>query len=154
MERHRSHLHAIEGRHLVKRIVWDERERFGDWARERIGHVTDWGNGYQCIGLEEDGEPLAAVVFNWATTYDIAMHVAAVPGKQWLTRGFLRACFGYAFIQLGKNRVTGYVPSKNQAAIDFDQHLGFRYEGILREALKDDSVIILGMLRRECRWVD
>lgn len=134
-------------------IVLDDRERFGEWAKARIPYVTTWGEGYQAIGLERDAEPVAAVIYNWPTVHDIAMHVAAVPGRRWLTREFLRSCFAYPFIQLGLRRVTGYVPAKNLEARRFDEHLGFRYEGILREALADDDVLIYGMLRRECRFI-
>jgi RimJ/RimL family protein N-acetyltransferase len=56
-------------------------------------------------------------------------------------------------VQLGVQRVTGYVPASNAAALRFDRHLGFVEEGRLREALPGgEDVIVLGMLKRECRW--
>ena len=58
-------------------------------------------------------------------------------------------------MQLGCRRVTGYVPAANARARRLDEHLGFVYEGRLREALPDgQDVLVLGMLRRECRWLD
>lgn len=137
----------------MNRIVFDERERVGNWAKDRIGHIQSWGEWYQSIGLERDGELIAAVVFNYYSECDIAMHLAAIPGKRWLTRAFLRTAFSYPFDQLGVRRITGYVPAKNLDARRLDEHLGFKCEGIMRHALKDDDVILFGILREECRFI-
>lgn len=136
-------------------IVYDK-ERLGDWAIERIDamkHVKSWGD-FEAVGWEKNGELQAVVVFNYFSGCDIAMHIAAVPGKRWMTREFLSACFRYPFIQLGCRRVSGYVPSKLTHVIEFDKHLGFEYEGTLRHALPDDDLILLGMLRENCRYVE
>lgn len=135
------------------RIVWNDRERVGDWAIARIPHVTNWGERYQAIGLERDGELCAAVVFNLYSGADIAMHVAAVPGRRWLNREYMRACLGYPFLQLQVRRISGFVPARNAEARKFDEHLGFKVEGVMRNALPDDDVIVYGMLREECRFL-
>jgi RimJ/RimL family protein N-acetyltransferase len=101
--------------------------------------------------LEEDGELLAVVVFNLYSGADIAMHIAAVPGRRWMTREFLRVAFRYPFVQLGCRRVSGFVPASNADAQRFDEHLGFRREGLMRHALPDDDIIVYGMLREEAR---
>ena len=134
-------------------IILDQRERCGDWAKQFIPHVSSWGEWYQAIGLERDGVLQAVVVYNFYNQADIAMHIAAVPGSRWMTKGFLQTVFCYPFIQLGTKRVTGYVPAKNMAARRFDEHIGFRREGLMRDALPDDDVIVYGMLKRECRWI-
>ena len=136
----------------MKCVVLNEREKFGEWARARIPHVPSWGEWYQCIGLEEDGKPIAAVVFNLFSGCDIAMHVAA-EGKRWMSREYLRTCFAYPFIQLGCRRVTAYVSSRNETAWQFVRHLGFQQEGLMREAVPDDDVMVYGMLKNECRWI-
>lgn len=138
----------------MRRVVYDQKERFGEFAREVIGGVEWWGPDYQAIGLEEDGQPIAAVVYNHWSDVDCAMHVAAVPGRRWMTREFLRAVFRYPFIQEGCHRVTGYVPASNADALRFDIHLGFKPEGKMRDATHDgEDVWVLGMLKRECRWL-
>jgi len=68
-----------------------------------------------------------------------------------MTRAFLRAAFRYPFVQLGCRRVTGYVPAQNLEAQRFDEHLGFRREGLMRHAMEDDDVIVYGLLREEAR---
>lgn len=134
-------------------IILDQRERCGEWARARIPHVPSWGEWYEAIGLERDGELVAVVVFNLFSGADIAMHIAAVPGRRWMTRQFLRASFRYPFVQLGCRRVSGYVPARNLEAQRFDEHLGFQREGLMRHALPDDDVIVYGMLRQDAeKW--
>ena len=134
-------------------IIYNQRERCGDWAKQFIPHVESWGEWYQAIGLEREGALQAVVIYNFYSQADIAMHIAAVPGAKWMSKGFLQAAFRYPFVQLGTRRVTGYVPAKNLVAQRFDEHLGFRREGLMRDALVDDDVIVYGMLKSECRWI-
>jgi RimJ/RimL family protein N-acetyltransferase len=71
-----------------------------------------------------------------------------------MTRDFLRVAFRYPFVQLGCNRVTGYVPASNADALRFDLNLGFKIEGRMREAIETgEDVLVLGMLRGECRFI-
>ncbi len=137
---------------MTWRLVLDDKARCGAWALERIAHVPSWGEWFEAIGLERDGDLLAVVVYNLWSGADIAMHVAAMPGRRWMTRGFLRAVFRYPFVQLGCRRVTGYVPASNLDAQRFDEHLGFVREGVMREALDNgEDVILYGLLREDAR---
>jgi len=82
------------------------------------------------------------------------MHVAAIPGKRWMTKEFLWRSFAYPFIQLKCNRITGLVREDNLDAQRFDEHLGFKREGLLRGACLDGSNMILyGLLKDECRFL-
>jgi RimJ/RimL family protein N-acetyltransferase len=132
-------------------IVYDQKLRVGRWVMARTGFVDDWGN-YEAIGLEKGGDLIAGVVYNQVSEFNCSMHVAAIPGRRWLTREYLNACFRYPFVQLGLLRVTGLVPAKNQQALRFDLHLGFKVEGIMRRCLGSDDLVVLGMLREECRY--
>jgi hypothetical protein len=133
-------------------LIWNEAQRVGDWAKARIPYVYDWSHGYRAIGMERHGTLCAAVIFDYYTIEDIAMHVAS-EGRNWLTRSFLRAGFGYPFIQLKVRRVTGYVALRNIPSRRLVQHLGFRLEGVKKDALRDDDLCIYGMTRRECRFI-
>jgi RimJ/RimL family protein N-acetyltransferase len=134
------------------RIVWNERERVAEWARQRIPHIRSWGEWYQAIGLER-GALCAAVVYNLYSDADIAIHIASDGSRKWLNRAFLKVAFGYPFNQLKVRRLTGLVPARNVAAQAFDEHLGFRREGVIRHGMPDDDVILYGMLRAECRFI-
>jgi RimJ/RimL family protein N-acetyltransferase len=135
-------------------IIWDQRERCGDWALARIPNApASWGEWYQAIGLEKDGELMAVVVFNYFSKADISMNVAAVPGSRWMTKAFLKAVFAYPFVQLGVRRITGLVATRNVPALRFDEHIGFKREGLIRHGTVDDDLVVMGMLKEECRWL-
>ena len=137
----------------MKRLIYGQDERVCAW----VGPLVDepnFGPDASAIGMEQDGVLIAGVVFNHYTGGSINMHIAALPGKRWATRQALFAAFAYPFIQLKCNRVTGFVREDNFAAQRFDEHLGFRREGLIRRACVDGTNMILyGMLREECRWL-
>jgi RimJ/RimL family protein N-acetyltransferase len=136
----------------MKRVVYGEDARVTAFVEALL--PDECFEGGTAIGLESDGELVAGVVFDQYTKASVSMHVAALEGRNWLTRDYLTCCFAYAFIQLGVNRVTGLVRMDNTQAQKFDEHLGFVREGVLRKACKDGTNIILyGMLRDECRFI-
>ena len=106
------------------------------------------------IGMLKDGKLIAGVVFNNYCGSSICMHVASTE-KGWLNREFLRACFRYPFHQLKVNRITALVRTDNLDALRFDEHLGFKREGLIRRG--DDNgcdLHLLGMLPDECKWLN
>jgi RimJ/RimL family protein N-acetyltransferase len=138
----------------VKRIVWDDPERVMQWVAER----TDEERGYKlytAIGLENNGELCAGVVFNMQAGANILMHVASDGSRHWMTPAYMAACFRYPFIQAGCGRITGLVRADNIEAQRFDEHLGFKREGQLRAACTDGTdLIVYGMLKSECRYIE
>lgn len=139
----------------MKRIVWDQPERVMRFVAARTGE--DAYRDYTAVGLEHDGELVAGVVFTLYTGVNgaVMMHVASDGSRHWMTRSYLSACFRYPFVQLQCRRVTGLVRADNLAAQHFDEHLGFKHEGLLREGCNDGTDLILyGMLRSECRFLE
>jgi RimJ/RimL family protein N-acetyltransferase len=136
----------------MKIAVYGRDKEVIDWVGPRVNE-DNFGPA-MAIGLEEDGNFIAGVVYNMYTEASICMHVAAVPNSRWLTRDFLFKVFAYPFIQLGCNRVTGLVRVDNIEARRFDEHLGFVQEGVIRKGATDGTDLILyGMLKEECRWL-
>lgn len=120
------------------------------WAAQKMG-IVPWR---ECttLSLWDDCVIQCAVIYECYSPRNINMHVAAIEGKAWLNRKFLWAAFDYPFNQLKVERVTGLVPDSNEAAKRFDEHLGFKREGVMRGAADDGSdLIVYGMLRSECR---
>jgi RimJ/RimL family protein N-acetyltransferase len=138
----------------MKTTIYGQEDRIVPWVGQRIDEDR-FGTDCVALGLEEDGELIAGVVFNWYTGASISMHVAAEPGRRWLNRDFLYRCFAYPFLQLNCNRVTGLVRVDNLDAQRFDEHLGFVQEGLIRQGADDKTDFILyGMLKDECRWLE
>lgn len=139
----------------MKRIVWDQPDRVMQFVAARTGE--DCYRDYTAIGLESDGALVAGVVFTLYTGHDgaVMMHVASDGSRQWMTPAYLAACFKYPFLVLRCRRVTGLVRADNAAAQRFDEHLGFRREGLIRQGCNDGvDLILYGMLKSECRFLE
>lgn len=138
----------------MKSMVYGQDARVRSWVAERVDEDR-FQDTDVAIGVEENGELIAGVVYNMYTGPSISMHVAAVPGKRWLTRDTLFRFFAYPFVQLECRRVTGLVREDNLVAQQFDEHVGFVREGLIRGACDDgQNMILYGMLREECRWLE
>lgn len=136
----------------MKRIVTDCPDLIAKFVGERLGS-SGFAN-YTGIGLEEDGELIAGVLFDYYNGASINMHVAAIPGRRWLTREFLHFCFWYPFEQLKVKRITGLVPASNMEARRFDEKLGFELEATLQDAAPDGDVFVYRMFRHQCKWLE
>jgi RimJ/RimL family protein N-acetyltransferase len=127
-------------------------EHVCEWVAPRTGGQYYKGSG-SGIGLEKDGELIAGVLFDNYTGRSVQMHVAAIPGRRWMTKEYLRVCFDYPFRQLGVCKIIGIVDSTNEDALRFDRHLGFVEEAIIKDAGKHGDLHILSMTRQQCRFI-
>jgi RimJ/RimL family protein N-acetyltransferase len=139
----------------VRQIICQPKEWIANFVCERMGEpAQNWGN-YSALGLLDDSELIAGVIYNHYNKPSICMHVGALPGRRWATREFLFAVFDYPFNQLGCARITALVPKKNIRARKFDKNIGFRFEGRMRKTLSDgDDMMIYGLLKQDCRWLN
>ena len=124
------------------------------WASEKIkgsgGFPEDTGN----IALMKNGKIVAVCVYTQYTGTGVMMNIASDGTKRWMTKQFLRACFEWPFNYLKCRRVTGLVRADQPEVMAFDEHLGFKREGIIREGEEDGTDLILYcMLKSECRWI-
>ncbi len=137
---------------MAYRLIYGDEDRLLPWAAERIA-IAGFRRDAYAIGLERDGELVAVVVFDSFSVADCNMHLASDGTGKWMNRAILAAAFAYPFIQLRLNRVTGLVPSKNAQALRLNEHLGFEREGLCRKAMPDDDIVVMGLLRENCKWV-
>jgi L-amino acid N-acyltransferase YncA len=134
------------------KIVYDDQPGLLAWAAKRIG-LSGFKSDAKAFGVTSNGVLRAVVAYDNFMEADVAMHVASEGDGHWLTRRVLLQAFGYPFIDLNLRRVTALIPMKKTAAIRFNEHLGFKLEGLCPEAMPDDDIQIRGMLRRECRFI-
>ena len=138
----------------MKTVIYGQGQRVIDWVAPRVDEGPSEFAGAKAIGIEQDGELIGGVLYTHFTGASVSMHVAG-EGKRWMTRDFLWRAFAYPFVQLRCRRVTGLVRADNIAAQRFDEHLGFRREGLIREATDDGcDLVVYGMLKRECRYLE
>lgn len=112
-------------------------------------HRVPWG-----IGIEDEGGQLVAgVVYDSYTGSNVFLHVASVPGHNWLLKRPLAAFFGYPFLVMGVRRVTAAVRDDNKSVIRLIAHLGFSFEARLQGAHPAGDVLLWRMMREDCRWI-
>lgn len=136
------------------RFIGFEREAEAiEWAKAILGinHPVGFCRAMSCVGRND--EFVLVVVMSNFTATNIDLHTAAVAGAEWASpRGALRVfngVFGYVFDSLKVLRVTGLVKASNTAARRFDEHLGFKLEGVMRKAFNGDDLCIYGFLAEE-----
>ena len=113
----------------------------------------DWGPS-NSIGLIEDGEIIAGVVFaGYVVNARCSMHCAGI-GKRWLNREFLVSCFDYAFNQLNCNVILNTVDSTNLDSIRFTTHIGFEPIVTVKGGCGASDLIIFKMDRDKCKWIN
>ena len=132
-------------------LVYHDNERVGQWLLDQIPYVESWSPGHQTIGLERGGKLIAGVVFEHFTGHDIDVSVAVVGG--WVSHTFARAVFRYVFHQLTCRRISCEIAGQNAAMRHIAGRLGFMVEGEKRDAIPGDSLVMMGMLRSECRYI-
>ena len=98
---------------MSKRIVWDDPARVLDFVTPRVD-AERFSDEARAIGLENDGELIAGVVFEGKNGTNILMHVASDGSRHWMTPAYMAACFRYAFVQEGCTRITGLVRADMQ----------------------------------------
>lgn len=137
----------------MKRLITNEKERVVRWICERI-HANMSTSTCSAIGLEEDGQLVAAVAFDQWYPPSVSGHIASDGSRRWLNREFLHAMFDYPFRQLGCTRITAPIADGNADAVRFVTKLGFHPEGRLRKAMPDGSDrLIYGLLKEDCKWL-
>ena len=136
----------------MNRIVIGE-QRVSEYVAKKVDE-DNFGN-HASIGLvDENDNILAGVVYNMWSGHAICMHIGAEEGSNWFSRRFATTCFNATFGYFNCNRATGLVRKSNIKAQKFVLKLGFREEGVVREACHDgEDLIMFGMLARECRFL-
>lgn len=123
-----------------------------EWVADRCPHLS-LDTPYTAIGWKTGDALTAGAVFDNYTRINIDTHIAIADKR--VSRLFLGECFRYVFGQLGVKRITARVARSNRASIVFCLSLGFKAEGICREALSGgEDLCIYGMLACECRWLE
>lgn len=93
---------------------------------------------------------IGGVVFNaYQPQYRNIEVSFAASRSNWLTPNLVTGILGYAFDQLGCNRITSLTPKKLRKARQFLQKFGFKHEGTVRRGYGDDDTIISGLLASE-----
>lgn len=132
-------------------MIVTDKELIGPWVCERTGGTFEPSTSTAIGWMQSDGMLSAGTVYDMFNGRSICMHVAA---EKPVTRTFLKACFRYAFDQLGVQKAIGLVDSTNESALRFDHHLGFVEEARIKDAGKNGDLVLLTMTKAQCRWIE
>lgn len=109
----------------------------------------------QYIGWVAEGKLVIAVGFTGFLGKVCQIHIAFAPGWHFSPKAMLREVFRYAFHTAGREMLLGIVNSKNERAMRFDLHLGFReihrLPGMHEEG---GDLVVLAMKKSECRYLN
>lgn len=127
------------------------------FVETRIPHCRPFNGQIVALPLFRDGVMAGAVIFhNWdAQARNIEVAIAA-DTPRWLSRQRLERVFQVAFDEdyIGARRITCRIDASNPRSRRLCEGLGFRLEGLLREAAYDGGdLLIYGLLKRECRYI-
>lgn len=132
------------------RLIFDEHQRIADWCEVRIEHFSGWGSEPRAIGLEVNGRLRAAVVY---TNFSPGNVFASIVIDGRMNRQFLYAIFYNPFVAWKVRHISCTIEESNVKSLKLCGHLGFTERGRLPEsAVNGEDIIIMGMLRRECKW--
>ena len=79
-------------------------------------------------------------------------HIAVAQQTKLLISLFHHVC-DYAFNHCKLKRLTGMVPMNEPAVIEFDKHLGFEEEFVMKDGAVDSDMQVLVMWPDKCRWL-
>lgn len=141
---------------MTARLLFGADEYVARWVADQIPHVTRPFVDCAAIGVLIGDKIVAGVVYHEYRGNDIQMSVASAPdvAGRWLNPGAMRAFFRYPFDQLGCDRVSSFIPSRNVRTRRFIEKIGFDQEGVIRRGFRNDDCIAYGMLRSECKWIE
>jgi RimJ/RimL family protein N-acetyltransferase len=131
-------------------------DRLLDWIADRIPgtDASHWKGLARAVGVVIDGEIVAAMAVGGWERGNVEISFAADSPK-WATRDTIRRMMAWPFVQLDCHRVTTRISENNHRAIRFNEGIGFKREGIIREGWgQGEDAILFGLLRSEApEWM-
>jgi RimJ/RimL family protein N-acetyltransferase len=135
-------------------LVFGQDKLIADWVSGQLGWSGDCFEKYVAIGVARNSQLIAGIVYSeYRDDGDIRITIAS-SSPLWATRQNIRSLLHYPFIQLGCRRVTTITPKHLRRARKFLTGIGFKLEGVMREAVDGRDACIYGMLKHECKWLE
>ena len=128
-----------------------ERQSEWDWVKTRAKLI--FCEDSQGIVAYDDRGIQAIAVFDSFTVDACNVHFA-IDNPLVIRSGFFAEIARHLFIQCGRKRIFGLVPSTNRKALKLDRHLGMKDVAVIPDALAEGiDYVVLCMKKSECRWL-
>ena len=106
-----------------------------------------------CLAELRNNQIAGVIGFTSHINKSIWVHIAGL-NKTWLTSKLLYAFFDYPFNQLGCTVMIAQICSSNRDSRQFAQRLGFKTEAIIKDAHQNGDLVLVSMLRENCRYIN
>lgn len=128
-------------------LVLDQDERVSGWVAGRCNTIAP--PTVATIGWERDGELTAGIYFDTMGSNNVFAHIASEGLMPWQ---LLAAAMGYAYEQLGVDRVTLMVDDNKEACLKFVESLGAEHEATMVRARKGGDVKLYVLWKHNRFW--
>jgi RimJ/RimL family protein N-acetyltransferase len=119
---------------------WVARRTFGGYFEEKS----------RSLGLKKNGEFVAGVIYENFNRRSIMCHIA-ITGR--MTPFFLFAIFDYPFNVCNVEKIIVPVTSNNLKSLKLVKKMGFAEEARLKDADPRGDIVLLTMLKEDCRFL-
>lgn len=135
------------------RIIVNQDDLVGGWVQAQKGYPWIPGSG-RCFGVAENGRLVAGVIFDAWNDASLHVHVTALPGRSWLSKGLAAMLADYAFNQVGARKVIGAIGEGREAAQRLAKRAGFTLEATLSNAHPEGDLFLFTMTREQAaKWL-
>lgn len=130
--------------------------RMYDWIASRIEGMSadNLRARNAACGVVIGGELVAGMAWSGVERGNVEITFAAETPR-WATRETIRRLMWGMFVKLDCHRVTTRIAASNTRAIRFNEGIGFKREGVIRQGWgRGEDCVVLGLLRDEApKWM-
>lgn len=138
---------------LVDGVLYGADAQVIRWIAERIEGYRGSPDAH-ALGVVRGDKLVAAVTYENCNGVHLESCIAADPGTAWASRRVMRHLFGYPFLQVGVRAISVSAGMDNPASINLAVKMGFTPEALIRYAAPSGAdMVVLKMLREDCRWI-
>ena len=132
------------------RLILDHNAAVASFVAQLIPHCSRGFGPCQTIGIiDDEGRLVAGLVYH---NYDpesgiVEISGAALPGKQWLTRGTIQAMYGYPFHGLGCQMIVQRTPSSDVRLLGMLAAYDYHFIAVPRMFGRDNDGVLCCLTR-------
>ena len=121
----------------------------GHWTAEQTKGKYFEANS-QSIGLKQNGEFVAGVIYeNW-NRRTITCHIA-ISGR--LTPRYLAVIFDYPFVVCDVKKIIVPVDATNFKSVNLVEKMGFTEEARIKDGMADGDMILYTLAKEDCKYL-
>lgn len=150
MDEYGLRVRVWRGAVMAYRIIDNDFERCREWMRQQMQTASCED---VAIGLEKNGELIAATSYGKFNQVSMHAHIAIAEGER-LNREFAWFMLYYPFVQIGVNALIVLVDSSRERAIRLQNHLGYQTIAEIPDSCPNGPMLVRVLYKHNCRWLE